>query len=81
MDLEKYCSNLENQIKDVKYDIMVKEEELSKLKEFSSRLIGGLEVLTQLRKENPAQTLKKEIQQTVEELSQDTTTAPMDPLY
>lgn len=71
MDLEKYCSNIENQIKEVKYDIMIKEEELNKLKDFAARLTGGLEVLTQLKKENPAETIKKEIQQTVQELAQD----------
>lgn len=70
MDLEKYCINLETQIKDVRYQILVKEEELEKLKEFSTKLHGGLEVLQQLKKENPTESLKQEIQQTVQELAQ-----------
>lgn len=70
MDLEKYCLNLENQIKDVTYQVTTKQEELEKLKEFKTKLIGGLEVLQQLRKENPTETLKNEIQQTVQELAQ-----------
>lgn len=70
MDLEKYCLNLENQIKDVTYQVATKQEELEKLKEFKTKLTGGLEVLQQLRKENPTETLKSEIQQTVQELAQ-----------
>lgn len=70
MDLEKYCVNLESQIKDVKYQILIKQEELEKLNEFSTKLQGGLEVLQQLKKENPTESLKQEIQQTVQELAQ-----------
>lgn len=70
MDLEKYCINLESQIKDVKYQILIKQEELEKLNEFSTKLQGGLEVLQQLKKENPTESLKQEIQQTVQELAQ-----------
>lgn len=76
MDFSKYTNNLENQLKLVNADIMDKQEELEKLKEFRSRIKGGLEVINQIKTDNPqppslpTAPTREEIMQTVEELAQ-----------
>lgn len=76
MDFSKYTTNLENQLKLVNADIMDKQEELEKLKEFRSRIKGGLEVINQIKSDNPqppslsTAPTRQEIMQTVEELAQ-----------
>jgi hypothetical protein len=76
MDFSKYTTNLENQLKLVNADIMDKQEELEKLKEFRSRIKGGLEVINQIKSDNPqppslsTTPTRQEIMQTVEELAQ-----------
>lgn len=70
MDFQKYLTNLENQLKAVNADIVEKQEELEKLKEFRSRIKGGVEVVKQIQSDNPPVPTKQEIMQTVEELSQ-----------
>lgn len=72
MDFAKYLANLENQLKMVNSDIMEKEEELNKLKEFRSQVKGGIEVVKQIESDNseepqPLQ-LQQEIRKTVEEM-------------
>ena len=70
MDFQKYLTNLENQLKAVNADIVEKQEELEKLKEFRSRIKGGVEAVKQIQSDNPPVPTKQEIMQTVEELSQ-----------
>ena len=71
MDFQKYLVNLENQLKSVNSDIVEKEEELEKLKEFRNRVKGGIEVVKQIASEvKPSVPTREEIMQTVEELSQ-----------
>lgn len=70
MDFQKYLSNLESQLKAVSADIVEKQEQLDKLKEFRSRIIGGIEVVTQIQSDNPPIPTKDEIRKTVEELAQ-----------
>ena len=60
-------------MKAVNADIVEKEEELEKLKEFRSRVKGGLEVVKQIQSDNPpvpTPPTREEIMQTVEELAQ-----------
>ena len=45
MDFQKYKTNLTSQLTAVNADIVEKEEELEKLREFRSRVKGGLEVV------------------------------------
>lgn len=70
MDFSKYLNNLEAQLKAVNADIVEKEDELDKLKEFRSRIRGGLEVVKQIQSDNPPVPTREEIMQTVEELAQ-----------
>jgi hypothetical protein len=70
MDFQKYLTNLESQLKAVTVDIIEKEEELEKLKEFRSRIRGGLEVVKQIQSDNPPVPTKEDIRKTVKELSQ-----------
>lgn len=69
MDFSKYLNNLEAQLKAVNADIVEKEDELEKLKEFRSRIRGGLEVVKQIQSDNPPVPTREEIMQTVEELA------------
>lgn len=73
MDFQKYLDNLNNQLKLVNADIVEKQEELDKLKEFRSRIKGGLEVVNQIKtdtesKPAPLQ-LQQEIRQEVEQMA------------
>jgi hypothetical protein len=70
MDFQKYLTNLESQLKAVTVDIIEKEEELEKLKEFRSRIKGGLEVVKQIQSDNPPVPSKEEIMRSVQELAQ-----------
>lgn len=71
MDFKNYLTNLENQLKAVNSDIVEKEEELEKLKEFRNRVKGGIEVVKQIASDvKPSVPTREEIMQTVEELSQ-----------
>lgn len=70
MDFAKYLANLENQLKMVNSDIMEKEEELEKLKEFRSRVKGGIEVVKQIESDTPAVPTKEDIRKSVQELAQ-----------
>ena len=70
MDFQKYLTNLESQLKAVNADIMEKEEELEKLKEFRSRIKGGMEVVKQIQTDNPSVPTKQDIMRSVEELAQ-----------
>jgi predicted nucleic acid-binding Zn-ribbon protein len=70
MDFQKYLTNLENQLKAVNADIVEKQEELDKIKEFRSRIKGGIEVVKQIQSDTPAIPSKEEIMKTVEELAQ-----------
>lgn len=70
MDFAKYLTNLENQLKMVNSDIMEKEEELEKLKEFRSRVKGGIEVVKQIESDTPAVPTKEDIRKSVQELAQ-----------
>jgi predicted nucleic acid-binding Zn-ribbon protein len=70
MDFQKYLNNLETQLKAVNADIVEKEEELEKLKEFRFRVKGGIEVVKQIQSDNPPVPTKEDIRKTVEELSQ-----------
>jgi hypothetical protein len=77
MDFEKYKTNLKQQLTAVTLDIAEKEEELKKLKEFSSRIRGGLETINQIEtdinntKQRPPLQLQQEIRETVQELAQE----------
>ena len=73
MDFQKYLDNLTNQLKAVNADIVEKQEELDKLKEFRSRIKGGLEVVNQIESDNkpaerPPLQLQQEIRQEIQEL-------------
>jgi len=70
MDFQKYLTNLETQFKAVSVDIVEKEEELEKLKEFRSRIRGGIEVIRQIQSDNPPVPTKEEIMKSVQELAQ-----------
>lgn len=70
MDFAKYLANLENQLKMVNSDIMEKEEELEKLKEFRSRVKGGIEVVKQIESDTPTVPTKEDIRKSVQELAQ-----------
>lgn len=70
MDFAKYLANLENQLKMVNSDIIEKEEELEKLKEFRSRVKGGIEVVKQIESDTPAVPTKEDIRKSVQELAQ-----------
>jgi len=54
MDFQKYLDNLENQLKAVNADILEKQEELEKLKDFRSRVRGGIEVVKQIQGDVPS---------------------------
>ena len=74
MDFQKYLDNLTNQLKAVNADIVEKQEELDKLKEFRSRIKGGLEVVNQIESDNkpeerPPLQLQQEIRQEVEQMA------------
>ena len=73
MDFQKYIDNLHNQLKAVNADIVEKQEELDKLKEFRSRIKGGLEVVNQIESDNkpeerPPLQLQQEIRNEIQEL-------------
>ena len=74
MDFQKYLDNLENQLKAVNADIIEKQEELDKLKEFRSRVKGGIEVVKQIESDNatkpaaPLQ-LQQEIRREVDQMA------------
>ena len=75
MDFQKYKTNLSSQLTAVNADIVEKEEELEKLREFRSRVKGGLEVVNQIEKDMstpaaPPLQLQQDIRETVEELAQ-----------
>jgi len=70
MDFAKYLANLENQLKMVNSDIMEKEEELQKLREFRSQVKGGIEVVKQIESDNPTVPTKEDIRKSVQELAQ-----------
>lgn len=78
MDFQKYKTNLTSQLTAVNAEIVEKEEELGKLKDFRIRVKGGLEVITQIESDisNSNQTptstpiqLQQEIRETVEDLA------------
>ena len=78
MDFQKYKTNLTSQLTAVNAEIVEKEEELGKLKDFRIRVKGGLEVITQIESDisNSNQTptstpiqLQQEIRETIEDLS------------
>jgi len=64
MDFQKYLDNLENQLKAVNADILEKQEELEKLKDFRSRVRGGIEVVKQIQGDVPStpQDVKQAVQ-------------------
>jgi len=70
MDFTKYLTNLDSQLKAVNADITEKQEELDKLKEFRSRIKGGIEVVKQIQSDNPSVPSKEDIRKTVDELAQ-----------
>ena len=70
MDFQKYLTNLESQLKAVNADISEKQEELDKLKEFRSRVRGGIEVVKQIQSDNPPVPTKEDIRKSVQELAQ-----------
>ena len=79
MDFQKYKTNLTSQLTAVNAEIVEKEEELGKLKDFRIRVKGGLEVITQIESDisNSNQTptstpiqLQQEIRETIEDLAQ-----------
>lgn len=73
MEFQKYIDNLTNQLQLVNADIVEKQEELDKLKEFRSRIKGGMEVVkqiqTDLAEESTPLPLQQEIQQSIQELT------------
>lgn len=82
MDFQKYKTNLTSQLTAVNAEIVEKEEELGKLKDFRLRVKGGLEVITQIESDisGPSRTpapapaplptqLQQEIRKTVEDLA------------
>ena len=54
MNFQKYLDNLDNQLKAVNADIIEKQEELDKLKDFRSRVKGGIEVVKQIQGDVPS---------------------------
>jgi|TARA_B100000073_G_C23330262_1_gene410439 hypothetical protein len=76
MDFQKYKTNLNSQLTAVNADIVEKEEQLDKLKEFRSRVKGGLEVVDQIERDmtnesaNTTPDIQQEIRETVQELTQ-----------
>ena len=75
MDFAKYLANLENQLKMVNSDIMEKEEELQKLREFRSQVKGGIEVVKQIESDSESKQsapiqLQQEIRNTVKEMTE-----------
>ena len=70
MEFQKYLDNLDNQLKAVNADIVEKQEELDKLKEFRSRIKGGMEVVKQIQSDAPANPLQQEIRESVDKLAQ-----------
>ena len=54
MNFQKYLDNLDNQLKAVNADIIEKQEELEKLKDFRSRVKGGIEVVKQIQGDVPS---------------------------
>lgn len=74
MDFQKYLDNLDNQLKAVNADIIEKQEELDKLKDFRSRVKGGIEVVKQIQSDTatkpaaPLQ-LQQEIRQEVDQMA------------
>ena len=77
MDFDKYKTNLTNQLAVVNSQIVEKEEELTKLKEFRLRIRGGLEAIDQIEADITASTttpplqIQQDIRETVQELTQD----------
>lgn len=73
MDFQKYIDNLHNQLKAVNADIVEKEEEMEKLKDFRARIKGGLEVVNQIKTDTesapPQLQLQQEIRQEVEQMA------------
>ena len=70
MDFSKYLDNLENQLKAVNADIIEKQEELDKLKDFRSRVKGGIEVVKQIQSEvSQPSSLEQEIRNEVKQLT------------
>jgi len=78
MDFQKYKTNLTSQLTAVNAEIVEKEEELGKLKDFRIRVKGGLEVITQIESDisGPNRTpaplptqLQQEIRETVDDLA------------
>jgi predicted nucleic acid-binding Zn-ribbon protein len=73
MDFQKYIDNLHNQLKAVNADIVEKEEEMEKLKDFRARIKGGLEVVNQIKTDAesapPPLQLQQEIRQEVEQMA------------
>ena len=66
MDFQKYLDNLENQLKAVNADIVEKQEELDKLREFRSRVKGGMEVVKHIESDNkPAEREPLQLQQEI----------------
>jgi septal ring factor EnvC (AmiA/AmiB activator) len=70
MDFQQYLTNLDSQLKAVNSDITEKQEELDKLKEFRSRIKGGIEVVKQIQSDAPPVSTKEEIRKSVQELAQ-----------
>jgi predicted nucleic acid-binding Zn-ribbon protein len=71
MEFQKYLDNLDNQLKAVNADIVEKQEELDKLKEFRSRIKGGVEVVKQIQSDASTTPLQQEIRETVDKLAHD----------
>ena len=70
MDFQKYLDNLENQLKAVNADIIEKQEELDKLKDFRSRVKGGIEVVKKIQSEVPqTPSLEQEIRKEVSQMA------------
>lgn len=78
MDFQKYRTNLTSQLTAVNAEIVEKEEELGKLKDFRIRVKGGLEVITQIESDisnsnqtptSPPIQLQQEIRETIEDLA------------
>jgi septal ring factor EnvC (AmiA/AmiB activator) len=70
MDFQQYLTNLDSQLKAVNSDITEKQEELDKLKEFRSRIKGGIEVVKQIQSDSSPVPSKEDIRKSVQELAQ-----------
>ena len=70
MEFQKYLDNLDNQLKAVNADIAEKQEELDKLKEFRSRIKGGVEVVKQIQSDAATTPLQQDIRESVDKLAQ-----------